>query len=161
MLFGRGFPSLHAQKLLLEAAMVLLAVRLLLTFRQTSRLNARIARLQRQGAVPDRRWHDLREIAWSVRVASVLVPGATCLTQAVAGAWLLARRGRNGEVHLTLPASPAFDGTALRPHAWLFCGETIVLGGTPEDFAAHRLFARPSDRTQLPQGLFSVGEPPE
>lgn len=80
---------------------------------------------------------DLAEIAWSVRNAARLVPGATCLTQASAGQLLLARRGYASTVRLSVPVRSAAPGN-LAPHAWLMAGNTIVLGGTAADYAQHR-----------------------
>lgn len=80
---------------------------------------------------------DLAEVAWSVRNAARLVPGATCLTQASAGQMLLARRGHASTVRLSVPAR-AVGGDALAPHAWLMAGDTIVLGGTSKEYAHHR-----------------------
>lgn len=80
----------------------------------------------------------LAEVAWSVRTAARLVPGATCLTQASAGQLLLARRGMATTIRLSVPAQSAAPGR-LAPHAWLMAGDTIVLGGTPEDYGRHRV----------------------
>jgi hypothetical protein len=81
---------------------------------------------------------DLAEVAWSVRAAARLVPGATCLTQASAGQMLLARRGYATIVRLSVPADGEGPGGAIAPHAWLMAGETIVLGGTAQDYSRHR-----------------------
>ena len=92
---------------------------------------------------------DLAEIAWSVRNAARLVPGATCLTQASAGQLLLARRGLASTIRLSVPAQAPAPGR-LAPHAWLMAGDTIVLGGTAEDYARHRAlhdFTLPGVRT--------------
>lgn len=92
---------------------------------------------------------DLAAVAWSVRNAARLVPGATCLTQASAGQMLLARRGYPSTVRLSVPARPG-PGGGLAPHAWLMADEMIVLGGTSADYAAHRMlhdFAMPVGRT--------------
>lgn len=80
---------------------------------------------------------ELAEIAWSVRNAAKLVPGATCLTQASAGQLLLARRGYATTVRLSVTADADTPGR-LAPHAWLIAGETIVLGGTARDYLRHR-----------------------
>lgn len=81
--------------------------------------------------------HDLREVSWSVTAAARYLPGATCLTQALAGDWLLARRGRTGEIRLSLPTE---SSNGFRPHAWLFCDDYIVLGGTPAEYRQHQIF---------------------
>ena len=92
---------------------------------------------------------DLAEIAWSVRNAARLVPGATCLTQASAGQLLLAKRGLASTIRLSVPAQAPAPGR-LAPHAWLMAGDTIVMGGTAEDYARHRAlhdFTLPGART--------------
>lgn len=81
---------------------------------------------------------ELREIAWSVRNAARLVPGATCLTQASAGQLLLAQRGYATTVRLSVPARSGPDGR-LAPHAWLMADEMIVLGGTSAEYDRHRM----------------------
>lgn len=88
----------------------------------------------RTGPVPRA---DLAEVAWSVSAAARLVPGATCLTQASAGQLLLARRGFATTIRLSVPARADRPGS-LAPHAWLMAGDTIVLGGTPDDYDRHR-----------------------
>ena len=50
------------------------------------------------------------------------------------------------------PAPPAQAAAPARlaPHAWLMAGDTIVLGGTAEDYARHRAlhdFTLPGART--------------
>lgn len=80
---------------------------------------------------------DLAEIAWSVRNAARLIPGATCLTQASAGQLLLAQRGYASTIRLSVPARAAVPDK-LAPHAWLIASNTIVLGGTPADYAQHQ-----------------------
>ncbi|RJE78706.1 lasso peptide biosynthesis B2 protein [Paracoccus sp. JM45] len=80
---------------------------------------------------------DLAETAWSVRNASRLVPGATCLTQASAGQLLLAQRGYASTIRLSVPIRAETPGK-LAPHAWLFSDNIIVLGGSAADYAAHR-----------------------
>lgn len=80
---------------------------------------------------------DLAEVAWSVRNAARLVPGATCLTQASAGQLLLARRGYGTTIRLSVPVRAAASGT-LAPHAWLMAGDTIVMGGTVAEYLCHQ-----------------------
>lgn len=92
---------------------------------------------------------ELAEIAWSVRNAARLVPGATCLTQASAGQLLLARRGFSTTIRLSVPVQSATPGR-LAPHAWLLAGDIIVLGGTAQDYVHHRAlhdFTLPGTRT--------------
>jgi len=82
-------------------------------------------------------------IAWAVHAASRLVPGATCLTQALSGRRLLARSGYPAQIVLGV----AKDGAALRAHAWLECDGKRLLGG-PADGAFTRLPALERERPQ-------------
>lgn len=85
---------------------------------------------------------DMREIAWSVRAAARLIPGATCLTQALSGQALLAARGRRSQVEITLVGDASGETTATpRPHAWLLCGDVVVLGGTAAELRTQRTIA--------------------
>jgi hypothetical protein len=65
-------------------------------------------------------------IAWSVRVVSRRIPGASCLTQAISGQILLARQGIPTTLHLGMARSPE---EGMRAHAWLDCQGQTVLGG--------------------------------
>ncbi|GGK37738.1 lasso peptide biosynthesis B2 protein [Salinarimonas ramus] len=126
-------PSLHEARLLARALISVARTR------ATLRPNRLGAILDRTAATPSAprtpaSLADMREIAWSVRNAARLVPGATCLTQALAGRELLAARGRRSAISITLPKG----GDAPRPHAWLLCEDTIVLGGTAVELAGHR-----------------------
>ena len=62
----------------------------------------------------------------AVRRASRLVPDATCLTQALAARWLLARAGIGTRLRIGVAKNP--DGT-LRAHAWLEDDQYILIGG--------------------------------
>jgi hypothetical protein len=135
-------------RLLLEALVAVALVRAALTLRRTEAVRRRIAR---HGATRTPSLEDQREVAWSVAATARLVPGASCLTQALAGQALLARRGTDSTVRISIPAAAA-DGV-LRPHAWLLAGSTILLGGSSQLYAAHRTVtefrAGPSD----PRGM--------
>lgn len=61
----------------------------------------------------------------AVRRAAVVLPGSKCLPQALAGAVLLRRRGREPE--LRLGAATGADGR-LSAHAWLELEGRVVLG---------------------------------
>lgn len=129
--------SWHQANLLLVASVAVLRVRIYLIRNSHEDLRALIESysvLQCSNTAPN---SALTEVAWSVRATARLVPGATCLTQASAGQLLLARRGYASTVRLSLPLHSAATGT-LAPHAWLLSGNTIVLGGTSEDYIHHR-----------------------
>ncbi|CUJ18994.1 lasso peptide biosynthesis B2 protein [Cognatishimia activa] len=130
---------------LLSVALYRIAyVRLMLSLRQVDRLKRQIKQIQIANKAQDTNADiaDLREVAWSVSAASRLVPRATCLTQAMSGAWLMAQRGWISEVRLTIPTHAAKQ---FAPHAWLFHDQMILLGGTPEEFAQHSQFDAPTE----------------
>ena len=67
----------------------------------------------------------VHEIARAVRAASRMVPGATCLTQALAGQILLSRAGYDSELRIGVcrHAEHGFEA-----HAWLEHRGEILLG---------------------------------
>lgn len=68
-----------------------------------------------------------QDIAWAVRHVSRVVPGATCLTQALAAQLLLSRRGYASRLRIGVARAP---GDGLRAHAWLESGGLVVIGGS-------------------------------
>ncbi|RFC65766.1 MULTISPECIES: lasso peptide biosynthesis B2 protein [Mesorhizobium] len=73
-----------------------------------------------------RRPVDLRKVAWGVSTAARFVPHASCLTQAVAGRFLLARRGQASTIRIGVDGN---SSNSLKAHAWLISGKAVVLGG--------------------------------
>ena len=69
----------------------------------------------------------VQDVAWAVRRASSVVPGATCLTQALAAHLLLARRGYASRLRIGVARE---SDEKLRAHAWLESDGIIVLGGS-------------------------------
>jgi hypothetical protein len=116
------------RRLLLEAALVLAAVRLgllLLAFRTLRRLLARFA----QPGDPTR--SNPAQVAWAVNLSSRWVPCSTCLVRALAAQLLLARRGYSSRLHI----GAAGDLERFRSHAWLECqGQILVGDGDLEDY---------------------------
>jgi hypothetical protein len=69
----------------------------------------------------------VREVGWAVRAAAPKTPWkSACLPQALAGKWMLARRGIHGTIRLGV-AKNASGG--LEAHAWLYSGGVILTGG--------------------------------
>lgn len=109
---------------LLHAALVVATVRLALLalpFRRVRAfVDARQPAPQRSGRVAANQW------AWAVGVAARRIPGASCLTQALALQWLLVRAGQSASIHVGV----AKDGArGFEAHAWLESGGEILLGG--------------------------------
>ncbi|TGT71332.1 lasso peptide biosynthesis B2 protein [bacterium M00.F.Ca.ET.159.01.1.1] len=108
---------------------VVSAVRLALALSSYNRVRALVTRLD---AKRDASVGDLRRVAWGVATAARFVPGATCLTQALAGQYLLARQGSASKISIGIEKG---TGSELKAHAWLMSGNHIVLGGSINGFA--------------------------
>ena len=128
------FLRLHPadRRLLVTAALLQAAIRLGLAVLPYRRLRELVDRLARVG--PRRRLpqDSAERIAWAVTWASHSVPGATCLTQALAAKVLLERRGRPARVRAGITRT---EGEGLLAHAWVESDGRVVLGG--EDLARY------------------------
>ena len=62
---------------------------------------------------------------WAVRAVSRYVPGATCLTQALAAQALLTQSGRDSRIEFAVKKD---EQRRFLAHAWVVCGEQIVIG---------------------------------
>lgn len=74
----------------------------------------------------------LKRTAWGVAAASRLVPGATCLTQALSAKYLLARAGHRSDLEVGVRSG---TGVGFEAHAWLMSEGKIVTGGTAADLS--------------------------
>lgn len=81
----------------------------------------------------DSRFYARRVVSAVVRAAPY-VPGASCLTRALATQFLLARSGHRSTIRIGVRKEA--DGT-LGAHAWLVCDGTLVLGGTEQQLAGY------------------------
>jgi len=81
---------------------------------------------------------ELNRLAWGVRQASRLVPGATCLTQALSGQILLSRHGKASQIRVGVSSS---GPGRIEAHAWLVSGDHIVLGGTEKSLQRYTRLA--------------------
>lgn len=69
---------------------------------------------------------ELKRVAWGIRNAARLVPGASCLTQALSGQIVLARRGKTSQVRIGVARD---EQGRFIAHAWLVSEGRVVLGG--------------------------------
>jgi hypothetical protein len=67
--------------------------------------------------------HTVNELVWAVMAAARYVPEATCLTRALAVHALLGRSGHPSHVEIGVAKESRFEA-----HAWVVCGEKVVLG---------------------------------
>jgi hypothetical protein len=75
-------------------------------------------------------------IAHAVRTASVLVPYASCLTQALTTQWLLRFKGERARLCL---GALRGEGGRLQAHAWLEHDGGVLIGDLP-DLGRYRIF---------------------
>lgn len=115
--------SPHERRCLLRAAIVVPTVRLALLVLPFRWVRERVD-VQELGPQPPRRI-PARHWAWAVRVVALRIPGASCLTQALALHWLLARAGQSARIHLGVAKHV---GGGFEAHAWLESGGEILIG---------------------------------
>ena len=71
----------------------------------------------------------IEEIVWSVRVASIYVPKATCLIQAITAQILLSRYNYLSKLKIGVMKGHEFEA-----HAWVEINDKIVLGESEEKY---------------------------
>lgn len=108
--------------LFLQCLTVVLLMRAGLSLFKFDRLHRHIASFE---AARDADARTLAEVAWGVSRASRFVPLASCLTQALSGQYLLARKGMRSRIRFGVERRAGPD---LRAHAWLLSGDRVVLG---------------------------------
>lgn len=114
------------QWLLLKIVLLLALVRLgmqLLSFRTLRRVVDRLSKTSGRLQATDR--SSVEEIVWAVELSGRYVPG-TCLTRALAGQILLARRGHPVLLHI---GAVREVGEKFLAHAWRETGGQVVIGG--------------------------------
>ena len=75
----------------------------------------------------DQQWQ-AQQVGWAITALARYFPwDAKCLAQAVAGKWMLQRRGLPSTLYLGVDR--VYDGEKwLEAHAWLRCGTDIITG---------------------------------
>ena len=131
-----------------EAALFLGAARLLIRFVPFRVWRGWMGPIGARGPLPPlagrQRASALRARRWIRRVSANAPFRAVCLPQAMAGRWMLARRGIPSELHIgaRMPGKDEAAGRPFNLHAWLVCGDLCLTGAHERHrFAA---FARPA-----------------
>ena len=116
--------------LLIRASAWLGVARLRLAFTSFQQLSERLSNDSPDTrADPDPEF--LRRVGFSVRAAANNVPWRSdCFPQAIAARMLLKRRGHASKIHLGVEKSG--EGS-IAGHAWLTCGDEVVVGGEDLD----------------------------
>jgi hypothetical protein len=112
--------------LLLRATTWLAIARIMLVTMPFKRLSARLSvESDSAGAEPDLEL--LKRIGFAVRVGANHVPWRSdCFPQTIAARMLLKRQGHASTIHIGVER---VGDDELAGHAWLTCGETVVIGG--------------------------------
>jgi hypothetical protein len=125
----RPLPEL---RLFAAAAALLPVIRLLLLVAPFEAVHRRTRAAPRAIAAPPREDGAVASVVWSVRAAARRIPFATCLSQALAVQFLLARRGIESTLWLGARRTEVGRFSA---HAWVQCGGRFVIGGPTEGFS--------------------------
>jgi len=132
-----GYSALE-RRLVVKAWFTLIAVRVLLWVAPYRWIEARVFnRPAPPSAAPPT--VSPADIAFAVTRASKLVPFATCLTQALAGGFLIRRAGSHAIIHFGVARGEA----GFKAHAWLESDGGILIGGS--EAAAYLPLTRASD----------------
>lgn len=114
-----GGPGQVLMIAIVAALLIVLTIALkMLPYQQVSRW------LPRSGATPVPAWRK-RQIAKIVARTSKVIPGATCLPQAMVGYILLAARGCEGRIRVGVLKE---EGAPFRAHAMLVSGSDVLTG---------------------------------
>lgn len=123
---------------LMEAATAVLLARVLLDHRSYQLVDSLFKRwterMRRQQHPSEREWEC---VVWAIRAVGRRTLGdRPCLPEALAGRFMLQRRGYQADLHIGVRKG---DDGALMAHAWLESGESIVLGGGQSPMRFQRL----------------------
>lgn len=121
------------KRLFLEALFYLVVVRLALTFSTYRNIERHVA-----PAAPRTNGVGAGRIAWAVRHMAPLVPGATCLTQALAAQHMMHKAGKASTIRIGVKQG---DDGQVAAHAWLVWDGKVVIGGASEDLSRYTSIA--------------------
>lgn len=110
-----------------HCVIVLCVIRVALSLKSASFIMRKISAIQVTEEGDQKTW---RMIAWGIGACSNFVPGATCLTQALAGQYLMARHNCRSIVRIGIERE---NHGNMKAHAWLLSGGFVVLGGKASD----------------------------
>jgi hypothetical protein len=108
-----------------RALLLVAAIRLALAVLPYQRVLESLARLAQSRSSRRRSCHSPEQLVWAVRRASLAVPGATCLAQALAGQLILILHGYDCMLRVGFGRG---DEGRLDGHAWLEHEGRVVLG---------------------------------
>ncbi|MEH6756663.1 MAG: lasso peptide biosynthesis B2 protein [Parasphingorhabdus sp.] len=80
-----------------------------------------------------------QRVAFSVFFSSRMVPKATCLVQAISAQWIFNLRGYSSHIQVGVKEN---ERLKLEAHAWLLCGNRVIIGGNRESLADYSPFLK-------------------
>ena len=122
----RDLPAVE-RKLLLQTFTLVASIRLLLwtvPFRFARRLVS-----TRPAVSPALAQFPVKRLSWSVQASAKRIPGASCLTQALALQRLLVRAGHTADLRIGVAKD---DVSRLASHAWLEHEGEVLIGDNGE-----------------------------
>jgi hypothetical protein len=125
------------KQLLAKAMLILWAVRIALWTLPFRTLYRSIVEHEGSHKSPSDKCHDdssAHKIVWAVRSASMFVPRASCLTQALAAQILLSDSGYYADLRIGVARSGTSGTDPLTAHAWLEKDGKVILGGPMCDY---------------------------
>jgi hypothetical protein len=116
----RGYLGLPKQKknLILKSVFLTFLIRLSLYFFNFSKIDRYAKKIHKSN-----KKNSIEDVLWSVKTASNIVPGTTCLTTAMTGHILLSIYNYSSYIRLGVKNEDKFEA-----HAWLEINNKIVLG---------------------------------
>lgn len=109
----------------MSVALVVASIRLALWLLPFRTVQASVERLDRQMPASNPDPKHINRTAWAVQASGRIIPGATCLTQALATRILLARRGYATKLQIGIARGET--GT-FEAHAWVEYEGDVVVG---------------------------------
>ena len=122
----RALPGCE-RKLLLRAVLLVAAARIALWTLPFRWVRSVVGR--RRPVAPELAAIRVSRLSWAVQAAARRIPGASCLTQALALQYLMSRAGQVAEVHIGVAKG---SERGFESHAWVEHGGAIVLGDNGE-----------------------------
>jgi len=116
--------------LLIKCFVLVAYIRLTLSFKSYAPILKRIKATQGD---PKNHRQPLHFV-WAVKKAARVVPKATCLTQALAVRWLMARSAQDCTIRIGVAPEA---GGGIKAHAWVIYRDDIIIGGDDPDFESY------------------------
>jgi hypothetical protein len=114
--------SYYRKRLFLQSMILLIIIRFFFTLFSFSHIQIISKRFSKKNN-NHKDTPKIRDILWSIKLASDYVPGSTCLIQAITAQILLSRYNHLSKIKIGVMKSDNFEA-----HAWLEIDDKIVLG---------------------------------